>query len=681
MKATYLSKLNVRWILVALALGLVGALACTETVEVPGETVVVEKEVVKTVEVQVPGETVTKEVVKTVEVPGETMVVEKEVVKTVEVPGETMVVEKEVVKTVEVPGETVIKEVVKTVEVPGETVIKEVVKTVEKEVVKTVEVSGGPITPTGTISVASPTIGTPGGWPTKCIQCARIVTTSVHETLLRTNTDSRGNDIFSPGLATQWTLADDQSYVDFKLREDVIFQQGWGPMTAEDVAYSWNAGNPLVTPEAVHDTLPHANILKFDPIGKFIVRANMTSFGVQTFQPFSDGWEGIGIFSKRSFDENGAEWVDANVIGTGPFEVEDWVLGRHMITTARPDIENIWDKVPYVETVRYLEVPEAFTRRAMLETNEVQISPIELKDWSDLFARGFVLAPNTNDTVWAVNFQGTYWEDNHAITGEPLTRELYDAPWICAKDDMACDERASKFRFALELALDKQTLVDSLTYGSGYVPTGYDALPSDPIVKKHGSRWAHPFDVAGAKALLAEAGYDTSMVTVEDFWTGPSGFRTELSEAIGAMWEQNLGISVVFDRQPYKTWRPNLVNRTAKGIWLQGWANPLNWDFEQFATSITAPGGYSLGLELPKAAYAATQKNKVATDPAEVERLTVEFRDWMNLEAHHIFGTIGAPSGALYNSDEIKGWTLRRRFHSSGHGMVDDPEWIVPAYK
>ena len=98
---------SLRWLVVAVsaAMLLVAAAACTETVEVPGETVVVEKEVIK--EVQVPGETVVvkEEVVKTVEVPGETVV--KEVVKTVEVPGETVVVEKEVVKTVEVPGETV----------------------------------------------------------------------------------------------------------------------------------------------------------------------------------------------------------------------------------------------------------------------------------------------------------------------------------------------------------------------------------------------------------------------------------------------------------------------------------------------------------------------------------------------------------------------------------------------
>ena len=98
-------------------------------VQVPGETIVVEKEVVKTVEVPVE---VIKEVVREVQVPGETVVVEKEVVKTVEVPVEVMV-EREVVKTVEVPVE-VIKEVVKEVQVPGETVV------VEKEVVKTVEV-------------------------------------------------------------------------------------------------------------------------------------------------------------------------------------------------------------------------------------------------------------------------------------------------------------------------------------------------------------------------------------------------------------------------------------------------------------------------------------------------------------------------------------------------------------
>ena len=145
---------SLRWLVVAVsaAMLLAVAAACSsETIEVPGETVVVKEEVIKTVEV--PGETIVKEVIKEVMVPGETVVVEKVVTETVEVPGQTVVVEKVVTETVEVPGETVTVEVVKEVQVPGETVVVEKVVTqtvqvpgetvvVEKEVVKTVEVPG-----------------------------------------------------------------------------------------------------------------------------------------------------------------------------------------------------------------------------------------------------------------------------------------------------------------------------------------------------------------------------------------------------------------------------------------------------------------------------------------------------------------------------------------------------------
>ena len=60
--------LGMRWLVVAAgaAMLLVLGAACAEKVEVPGETVIVEKEVVKIVEV--PGETVIKEV------PGETII-------------------------------------------------------------------------------------------------------------------------------------------------------------------------------------------------------------------------------------------------------------------------------------------------------------------------------------------------------------------------------------------------------------------------------------------------------------------------------------------------------------------------------------------------------------------------------------------------------------------------------
>ena len=114
-------------------------------VQVPGETVVVTKEV--PVEVQVE-KVVTKEVIK--EVPVE-VVVTQEVIKEVMVPAETVVVEKEVVREVSVPGETVVvkKEVVK--EVPVEVVVVKEVQVeavMEKEVVKEESAPEPAVTPT-----------------------------------------------------------------------------------------------------------------------------------------------------------------------------------------------------------------------------------------------------------------------------------------------------------------------------------------------------------------------------------------------------------------------------------------------------------------------------------------------------------------------------------------------------
>ena len=246
--------LSYRWVVVAVsaAMLLVIAGACRgETVEVPGQTVVVEKEVIKTIEV--PGETVTVEVVKEVEVPGETVVVEKEVVKTVEVPGETVVVEKEVVTTVEVPGDTVTVEVVKEVMVPGETVV------VEKEVVKTVEVPGKTVVvkeevirevmvgaPEGEIvMVLAGPMPSVSGWTSNCGGvCYWATLMNVTETLLHGGRDATGLPAYRGKVVESWEYAADFSYLDWQVKRGNHFHRGFGEVTAHDVVYTYNEGDP-----------------------------------------------------------------------------------------------------------------------------------------------------------------------------------------------------------------------------------------------------------------------------------------------------------------------------------------------------------------------------------------------------------------------------------------------------
>ena len=227
----------------------------TETVEVPGETVVVEKEVIRTVEV--PGETVTKEVVKTVEVPGETVVVKEEVIKTVEVPGETVTVE--VVKEVQVPGETVVveKEVVKTVEVPGETVVVEkvIVKEVAGKKYVTDPTTGNPVTAPeygGTFTYAwnweAPHPDTFSFWGAGQVAGGVVETLAIGNWAIDRDEWVWGSELIplsamTGSLAESWETPDDTTIV-FNIRQGIHWHDkppmNGRELTADDIEYNYH---------------------------------------------------------------------------------------------------------------------------------------------------------------------------------------------------------------------------------------------------------------------------------------------------------------------------------------------------------------------------------------------------------------------------------------------------------
>ena len=608
-----------------------------------------------------------------------------EVVK--EVPVEK-VVEKEVVKEVPVEVEKVVVK-----EVPVEKVVeKEVVKEVEVEkvVVKEVEVAAmtGPITPTGTITVAASSIATPSGWPTFAPNWQTLAMTRVQEALMHGDIDSRGNLTYHPWLAESWEMAPDFSYTDFNIREGVQFHKGWGELTAEDIAWSWNAGNPVLTPEAVHDTLPWPEVGRLDALGKYVVRLNWTPFGVKGLLAASDHTEPIGVAPKRAFDENGSEWMQENMLGSGPYEMVEWIAQRHVIVTARPDLENVWEKVPFVRDWRYLEVPESFTRVAMMETNEAQIGELETKDWPALFEKGFKKIPNESIATYHLMWQGNYWETEQPRSGDPLDRDLDTSlPWVCEMDDEACNATARKWRQAFFMAVDRQAIVDSVLEGIGKVVLSPQAYQESAFLIKYGDRWGDPYDPERAKEIFDEwameweaAGNNVDDITIEQ-WTGPSGVRVEMAEAIAANWLQIFGVPSVLDKQPYATFRPSKINRTAKGMFARNCcgSTPMTWDTEQWHTALTAPGGYNAGAEYPVGSSVAIEKNANPTDQEKLEELTIEWMDFL-YENHLDTGVAQGERGSLYNPNEIASFHPRRG-RQVAVGGVPDPEFVLPTYR
>ena len=523
-------------IVVGAAILLLVALACTRTVEVPGETVVVEKEVVKTVEVEVPGGIVTEQVVKTVEVPGETIVVEKEVIKTVEVPGETVVVEKEVVKTVEVPGETVVVE-----------------RIVVATVAPTEEMSAGELV----ISLAD--VGPPLYYGPKIACCydSRNVQLGIFDALLATDGEKPLAQI-----ATSWSLG--STDLTLKIRNDVPFHNPiYGNVTAEDVVWTWTE----TTKEGTINTQassPKRGYAKYEVVDENTVRFEFKGQPTLDWASSLGGaGAGFGIESKEYFQDNGENFVLLNENGTGPYKVVSQRTDDHINLEAIP---NHWRKTPAFQTMKVLEVPEEATRIAQLRTGEVDITRVSMPvvgQVKSIPGVKFVTGRWRGNVGATVYPGGNYHLKTDPRTGDPL-QNFPDLPWVGDTDDPASMESARKIRKAMSYAIDRQAIIDTILNGEGSPLYQYGMVSSNPRWKH---KWDTPYDPDKARQLLEEAGFPDGF----DFpFFIPAAFNPtmeEVGEAIVPMW-QAVGIRAKIEKDAYQARRPGMVARNFPTVFI-----------------------------------------------------------------------------------------------------------------
>ena len=517
--------------------------------------------------------------------------------------------------------------------------------------------------PSGKVVGAVLSVGSSSGWPTDCVWCATFPNIGAGEVLITATRAADGSFITEPWVAESWTLNTDDPdamYIDWKIREGIMFHQGWGELTAEDVVFTYNAGNPGITPEARHDTLPRPDIGKLELISKYIARMHLNSFSVSTMLAgISDLGEGVPIHSQKVFADQGTEWMRQNIILTGPFEVPEWTQQKGIYLKARSDGEH-WKQMPHIEQFDMVEVPESATRRAMLEGNDAQMADIPIKDWSALIEQGMARSQEGASNARGVLFQGHYWETEHPRTGEMLDRTIVDKPWIAAMDDMAGRERARDVRTAISQCVDREAILDTILGGQGRVAYAQYIHPDTALYAKvdGDTRWAIPYDCAGAKAMLEKHGYGDGF-TINDYWAGPSGVVVEMAEAMAATWLSELNITVELDRQVYSTWRPGLISRTVNGM--HGSFNPgtapPTWPNEWTWSAVASPAGYNSGNEFPKASETVIAKEKT-TNQDELEMLTL---DWVDFIFNERIGfTVGTmPNNTIYNPEMIVSWEMR----------------------
>jgi len=275
--------------------------------------------------------------------------------------------------------------------------------------------------------------------------------------------------LFTPSLAESWTISEDSKTYEFKIRKGVKFQNG-DLLTAEDVVFTIKRykGANAKTIQTRIETIeaPNPNLVRIRFKDSFPDFLEYMLPGATTI-----AW----IVPKNYVEKVGEAEFKKRPIGAGPYKYVAHVPGVKLTAEA---FEGYWRKMPNIKQLEFYHIPEPATRLAMVKRGEADIATL---------------------------MQGVYYEDLKKTPNLRVLSPLSPVNWMAylgAQWDPKSPWANPRVRKAASLAIDRQTLAEIHMPGAG--PVGSLAMGGDPT----GLHFpADPYDPAGAKKLLAEAGY------------------------------------------------------------------------------------------------------------------------------------------------------------------------------
>ena len=362
---------------------------------------------------------------------------------------------------------------------------------------------------------------------------------SILETPIARN--QQGNLERVPGIAASWKRLSDTA-VELALRPGVKLHNG-DELTAEDVAFTFGPEH-MFGPALPKDIPPVAKrhwpaLAKIEVVDRHTVRFINATPDVTMEGRLSAG--GSEIVSQRAWMQNG-DWTSNSKrpVGTGPYKLREFKPDSSLILDAH---DEYWGGRPPLKSVRFLEVPEAASRIAGLQSGEFdfacdippdQIKPIE-SDPKLVVQGGLVL-----------NHKIVVFDKNHPVLANPLVR------------------------LAMAHAVDGQAIVDALWDGRTRVPPGLQwEFYGDMFVQG----WTVPkFDTDRARALLKQANYKGEEIIYRarnDYYTAEvatAQILVEFWKAVGL----NIRLEVL------ENWGQVLDKKGPRGV--RDWSNSAVFD-------------------------------------------------------------------------------------------------------
>ena len=363
---------------------------------------------------------------------------------------------------------------------------------------------------------------------------------------------------YRPGLATEWKPSNELRTWTFKLRSGVQFHEGFGEMTAEDVKFTVEQN---LKPDSQGGSAPFFR-MHLDRIETPDKHTVVMHFKNRVWEVPSNFTQFVGyqnITSKKYIESVGEDKAALHPIGTGPFRHVEGKQGDYHRFEA---VANHWRKTPAFKELVIRRIPDPATRLAGLRSGEIDIGNV-FGDYLDQARKaGLRIHETPNAACHWVVLQGQTTPD----------REDYcpTCPWAGDPSDPKSQANARKVRLALNLAVNKKTIVNALWKGMGSdTPFMYWYYP---FHKGFSKDWkVPPYDPERAKKLLAEAGHAGGFeVRMNPLVMTYALDGPDMVEAVALDWEK-IGIKVRRVPEAFSNFLPkNRARKTNKTHWVYG---------------------------------------------------------------------------------------------------------------
>lgn len=372
--------------------------------------------------------------------------------------------------------------------------------------------------------------------------------------LVETKTVAPLKPELTPGLAEKWEISSDGKVYTFYLRKGVKFHNG-EELKADDVLYTFD--------RMLNPATKSTNTSFVDMIAGAKERLNKTSDKVSGLKVIDDYTIQItlsnpygpflssiasppcSILNRKATEAAGDKFgIEPKLtIGTGPFKFTEWVVNDHFIVMA---FDGYFRGKPKIDGVVFKVTADMDTQRMQFEKGEMDIFDCD-------YARSQI-----------PYFQGNDKWKNQIVSGQRVGVFFYNFNQnIKPFDDV-------RVRKAIQLAIDRKTILEKFYYGKGQI---VNTIMPPGLAGFNPDAQQIPYDVAKAKALLAEAGYPNGFEMTIAQVTGKAD-QLQVNEVVQSMLKE-IGITVKIqqmDNAAYTSTR----NEGKLPAYLNSWSADLN---------------------------------------------------------------------------------------------------------